>query len=268
MNEPDDQSAAVVAFGADHSRGSASASSVDPSGGRLPAHDVRYADSRYSDEGTSVSSATFMNGGSISGQDSDLDTAAANAADDDSDPDPAPPAAAVAAAAFRDTKPEVMIARSALTATQLQQLDAHNDREDSGNIVIYFTNHGEQPHERLHRCAMNEQFKKQPCAIIALNECNAATQGMLESEDPAVVGREIDGPAGTPLGKFANRHPSSYITVRPSEKSSCLLGVRPEVAESIEVLYWERRFHCLCKVRAKGKVKKQSKKSLAPTHAY
>ena len=68
----------------------------------------------------------------------------------------------------------------------------------------------------------------------------------VEGKDPRVAGAHQ-------AQHFADRSGHDYLTMRGSEKSSNLLGVRSAVADSMELLFWERKYEGVYKTKGKNK---------------
>ena len=89
---------------------------------------------------------------------------------------------------------------------------------------------------------------------MGLCECERATQDLLmgdprtsaEGKDPAVAGKKQQP-------TFGDRESHDYLVLRGNEQASVLLGVRTAVADSMELLMWDRKFEGTYKAKTKQK---------------
>ena len=126
-----------------------------------------------------------------------------------------------------------------------------NNRPTTGNCGIFFGNWGQRTQQKQ-GCVqgnIDAQMKKNPCAIIGLTECEAATENMLRA--PAVADEQPRNETDT----LKNRKSFQFHTIRGHEPVSCLLGVRTTCCSGIEKLHWVRKFEGTYKSKAKKDMK-------------
>ena len=135
-----------------------------------------------------------------------------------------------------------------------------NDRDEVGNIGFFFGNWGKRTQQLggAHQANIDAQIKKKknPCQIIGLCECQEETEQLLignpavavEGKDPRVAGAHQ-------VQYFEERAGHDYLTMRGNEESSNLLGVRSAVADSMELLFWLRKYEGDYKTKGKNKTK-------------
>ena len=153
-----------------------------------------------------------------------------------------------------------------LSECQVRSALKHRDRGDVGNVGFLMCNWGKRPADKQTRDAIDEQLKKNPCGIIGLAECQAKTEELLRekpTDAPAVAGAATDATQATALDEFRKRKRVQYITVRPNEADTVLIGARASVAESIELLHWNRIYHGPYKPKKKKGRKSSEKTGLA-----
>ena len=81
--------------------------------------------------------------------------------------------------------------------------------------------------------------------IIGLAECELASETLLR-----VPGEE--GHPSAPPQSLQARDAYEYLTLRGSEESSVLIGIRKHMGSALECLFWERRHGGRCKRRSGG----------------
>ena len=73
----------------------------------------------------------------------------------------------------------------------------------------------------------------------------------MEGKDPRVRGAQQ-------AKRFGDRDDHDYLTLRGTEESSNLLGVRSAVADSMELLFWLRKHEGDYKTKSKNKIKNRA----------
>ena len=126
-----------------------------------------------------------------------------------------------------DTRPaETLLGKDKLRSSAL------NDRRDVGNVGFFFGNWGMRARRADMRDNINAQIMKNPAHVVGIAECSLEVQEALRQ--PAVAGTEgVDG--------FHGRPTYEYLTIRGDEESSLLCAVRASVAESMELVFWEKK---------------------------
>ena len=132
-----------------------------------------------------------------------------------------------------------------------------NDRDEVGNIV-FFGNWGKRTQQLGGQLQANidAQIKKNPCQIIGLSECQEETEQLLMGNPAVAVEGKDPRVAGDHQAKrFGDRACHDYLTLRGTEESSNLLGVRSAVADSMELLFWLRKYESDYKTKSNNKIK-------------
>ena len=126
-----------------------------------------------------------------------------------------------------------------------------NNRPTTGNCGIFFGNWGQRT-QQGQGCVqgnIDAQMKKNPCAIIGLTECEAATENMLRASAVA------DERPWDETETFENRKAYEFHTLRGEEPVSCLLGCRTTCCSGLEKLHWHRKFEGTYKSKTKKDMK-------------
>ena len=107
-----------------------------------------------------------------------------------------------------------------------------NNKPTTGNSGIFFGNWGQRTQQGQGNVQGNidAQIKKNPCAIIGLTECEAATENMLRASAVA------DERPWAETETFENRRAYEFHTLRGEEPASCLLGCRTTCCVGLESL--------------------------------
>ena len=129
-----------------------------------------------------------------------------------------------------------------------------------GNIGWFFGNWGKRPSDQELRRHFEELLKKQPAMVIGLAECQEESEDVLRAP-PAAVAAPPAAVAAAGCNSFEMRPGYQYLTLRGSEESSVLVGVRQGSGNTLVLLDWERRLEGEYKRRsgAKGKAKAYSR---------
>ena len=114
-----------------------------------------------------------------------------------------------------------------------QWANCYNSRRENGNTGWAFFNGGARAKLKAKQEYFDKVMKRSPAIILGVAECDAATDIMLcEKGEPSV---ETSGSAEGIDASLA-RASHEYITIRGSEQSSLLLGVRKNQCRSLELV--------------------------------
>ena len=124
----------------------------------------------------------------------------------------------------------------------------HNNRFDVGNVGVFFANWGQRTKKDDGKVQNNidAQILKNPCQVIGLAECQKETQDLLH--DPAAAAAKLSQTAA-----LEHRGAYPYLTIRPDEPVTLLLGVRSAVADSIQTLDYTKREEGMYKSKSSAK---------------
>ena len=142
-----------------------------------------------------------------------------------------------------------------------------NNRADVGNCGVFFGNWGQRTQQGQGGVQRNidAQIKKNPCMIIGLTECEAATEQLLRAsavaDAPASAVADApasavaDAPSWEGSGTLEGRPAFQYFTIRGEEQVSCLLGCRTTQCAGLESLSWTRKAEGMYKSKGAAKAK-------------
>ena len=145
------------------------------------------------------------------------------------------PEAAVAA----ELPPKAAVAVEHSSCKKLEH-QGYLDRDDVGNIGFFFGNWGKRSSCKDMAGNMSDQLRKNPCTIVGLAECDAATEDVMRGTYPEEAASG-GGSAVADLEAFASRQNRNFTTIRHDEDSSNLLAIRQSEG-TMEKLYWEAHF--------------------------
>jgi hypothetical protein len=113
---------------------------------------------------------------------------------------------------------------------------SRDDGHNVGNMGWLFANWGNCPHNLQMRFHINTAMKKNPAMVIGLAECGREVEENLRS-------RGYEGDPSAPKHSLESRKGYEYLTLRGDEASSVLVGLRTEIGNSLELLFWKRLYH-------------------------
>ena len=109
------------------------------------------------------------------------------------------------------------------SSTQIEKARQYNEQHQTGNCGWFFGNAGARSHNRKLQDHLDAVMKRSPALIVGLAECDCDTEKCLRA--PGVPGKHLEG-SSTRLDHVLARESYEYMTVRGSEDSSVLLGIR------------------------------------------
>ena len=142
----------------------------------------------------------------------------------------------------RGSAPEAAVAAELppKAAVAAEHSSGYLDRDDVGNIGFFFGNWGKRSSCKDMAGNMSDQLRKNPCTIVGLAECDAATEDVMRGNYPEEA-PSGGGSAVAELEAFASRENRNFTTIRHDEDSSNLLAIRQSDG-TMEKLYWEVHF--------------------------
>ena len=111
-----------------------------------------------------------------------------------------------------------------------------------GNIGWFFANWGGLPQTGDKRERVDTILKKNPATVIGLCECDAITDKHLRDAFKSGATVDDDDPQLRVERAMQARNAVKYLTIRGSEETSALIGVRAGIGNELELLFWERRY--------------------------
>ena len=118
-------------------------------------------------------------------------------------------------------------------AAAVAAASTREQRGDAGNVGYIFVNNGLLAKDQGIRQNFDTTLKKNPAQILGMAECQAETEELLRSRGEA-------GDKSAEKGSMEYRDSYEYLTLRGDEDVSNLLAVRKQVAESLELLHFEK----------------------------
>ena len=93
------------------------------------------------------------------------------------------------------------------------------------------------------RARIENALRRGPAQVIGMVQCQECSEELLRLPgEPAV--------AGAAKGSLEAREAFEYLTIRGREDSSVLIGVRAQTGNSIQLVYWDRRFDGTYRLRS------------------
>ena len=191
---------------------------------------VAGAEDADKDADEEASEATFLSGTTVFGDSTYTDDEEANGG--------AGPGAAVAAegpdaprerAHRREGRPPRDTAPKPDAAVAGDKWSARNDADHVGNIGWLFGNWGKRPRTVAMQNHLDMVLKRNPAMIIGLAECDLASETLLRAPGE-------EGHPSAPPQSLQARDAYEYLTLRGSEESSVLIGIRKQMGSALDLL--------------------------------